>query len=558
MNYVYKLHTRLIKTGLHKDLLSLRELLLSCAASLPESLPYAISVFDRIPSPDTFAWNTIIRCYALSNPSHALCLFSKMRRSGVSPDHFTFPSLLNACARLQRSHELQSLIVKLGFDSDLYVQNALIHSYGCCGSVELAVKMFQEMPHRDLISWSSMITCFANNGCLDEALAVFREMQLTGGIRPDGVTMVTVVSAVSNLGALELGRWVHLFIHRNDLELTVSMGTALIDMYSRCGSIQEAIRVFDEMPSRNVFTWTALIDGLAVHGRSREALGIFYDMKNSGLRPDFNTFTGVLVACSHGGLLEDGWQVFESMRNEYGMEPKLKHYGCMVDLLGRAGLLSEAYEFIERMPIRPNSVVWRTLLGACVNYSNLDLAVRVKERISKLDPYHDGDYVLLSNVYGGAGRWVEKAGVRYSMRESMIGKKPGSSLIEVDQVVHKFVAGDDLHPQSEQIREVLGSIIASVRVSGYAPHTSNVLFDINEEEKEQSLNYHSEKLAVAFAILSFDDRRNIRIVKNLRICRDCHCFMKHVSEVFDKEIIVRDRNRFHHFSKGSCSCRDYW
>jgi pentatricopeptide repeat protein len=312
------------------------------------------------------------------------------------------------------------------------------------------------------------------------------------------------------------------------------------------------------MPNRNIVTSTVLINGLAVHGRSREALKAFYDMKESGLMPDGDSFIGALVACSHGGLVEDGWRIFESMKNEFGIEPMLEHYGCMVDVLGRAGLLLEAFEFVEEMPLKPNSVIWRTLLGACVNHNHLLLAEKARERVNELDPHHDGDYVLLSNAYGGVGNWGGKAGMRNFMRQNRIVKEPGLSFIHIDQVVHEFVSGDHAHPQSEEITKFLVSVIDTVKLVGYTLNTSYVLHDIQEEEKEHCVGYHSEKLAVAFVLLYHRDRRTIRVIKNLRICFDCHDFMKHVSGIFDRDIIIRDRNRFHHFSKGSCSCRDYW
>lgn len=481
-----------------------------------------------------------------------------MLAAGVSPDHFTFPFVIKACARLQTGLDLHSFLFKLGFDSDVYVQNGLINVYGCCGFLDFALKVFEEMPKRDLVSWSSIISCFAKNGFGYEALALFKRMQIVDTVKPDVVIMLSVVSAISLLGDLELGKWIRGFIRRNGLELTVSLGTALIDMFSRCGCIDESLKLFDEMSERNLFTWTALINALAVHGRSAEALRTFYEMRNHGFHPDHVTFTGVLVACSHGGLVSEGWLVFESIRNEYGMEPLPEHYGCMVDLLGRAGLLNEAYNFVDSMPIQPNSTIWRTLLGACVNHNHIELAEKVKEKINELGSFHDGDYVLLSNAYGGVGRWVEKAGVRYLMREERISKKPGFSLINVNQVIHEFVAGESNHPQFERIGEFLDSMIDSLKVIGYAPDTSNVLFDIEEEEKESTLGYHSEKLAVAFALFCFKDRRTIRVMKNLRICHDCHCFMKYASDLFGREIVIRDRNRFHHFSKGLCSCQDYW
>ncbi|XWS39390.1 hypothetical protein CRYUN_Cryun18bG0050000 [Craigia yunnanensis] len=558
MNNVYKLHARLIKTGLQNDFLSLRSLLLTCAASTPVSLSYARSVFARIPFPDTFAYNTLIRAHAHSSPSHAVSLFSTMRRDGLSADHFTFPFVLKACACLQIGHDTHALIIKLGLDSDIYTQNALISFYGSFGSVARALDVFDKISEKDLVTWSSMISCFAKNNFGYEALTLFQEMQLAENFKPDEITMLSVISAVSSLGALELGKWVDAFISRTGLKRTVSLGTALIDMYSRCGSVDDCMKVFNGMPVKNVLTWTALINGLAVHGRSKDALKVFYEMKKTGLKPDHVTFNGVLVACSHGGLVDDGWGVFESIKMDYGMEPTVEHYGCMVDLLGRAGLLYEAFEFVDRMPTWPNVVIWRTLLGACVKHNELKLAEKAKERIYELDPNHDGDYVLLSNAYGGVGRWDEKADVRNLMREKKVGKNPGYSLLTVEQMVYEFLSGDNSHPNSKEIKEFLISVIDDLRIEGYTPYTRNVLHDIEKEEKEQSLSYHSEKLAVAFALLNCKDRRTIRVIKNLRICYDCHCFMKHVSKKFDRKIVVRDRNRFHHFSKGSCSCQDYW
>ncbi|WCJ40544.1 Pentatricopeptide repeat (PPR) superfamily protein [Euphorbia peplus] len=503
----------------------------------------------------SFAYNTIIRTHAASSPSLALHIFSRMRRAGIPADHFTFPSVLKACSRLQIGLDLHALITKLGFNSNIYAQNALINLYGSTGNVDSAFKVFDEMPQRDLISWSSMISSFSNNGFSREALDLFQQMQLDGNnnVKPDEITMLSVVSSVSNLGALELGKWVEGYVCRNHLVRNVSLGTALVDMYSRCGSIDDSVRVFDEMSDRNVKTWTVLINGLAVHGRSKEAIGVFNVMKRANLRPDHVTFTGVLVACSHGGLVDEGREIFRSIS-----EPTLEHYGCMVDVLCRAGKLQEAIEFVETMPHKANSVIWRTLLGACVTHKNLVLAENVKKKINELDPYHDGDYVLLSNAYGEIGRYTDKAEVRRSMREKKIGKKPGYSVLHVDEEIHEFVSGDRSHPESDEIRKFLVCVIDRIRDEGYISHVSNVFHDIEEEEKEHSLNYHSEKLAVAFSLLRFGDRRCIRIMKNIRTCNDCHRFMKHVSSKFDKEIIVRDRNRFHHFRNGACSCQDFW
>ncbi|XP_050230693.1 pentatricopeptide repeat-containing protein At4g21065-like [Mercurialis annua] len=380
----------------------------------------------------TFAYNTLIRAHASTSPSLAFSLFTNMHRTGVSPDHFTFPFVLKAYSRLQTGHQtLHTLILKLGFHSNIYVNNSLIHSYGSSSLLSLACKLFDEMPHRDLVSWSSMISCLNSNGFSLQALALFQQMQIDGNVKPDEVTMLSVVSSVSNLGDLELGKWVGGYVSRSDsLELTTSLGTALIDMYSKCGCVDDSIKVFDKMPDRNVLTWTALINGLAVHGRGKEALRLYYEMKRYNLQPDHITFTGVLVACSYAGLVDDGREIFNTIKNEYRIEPTVEHYGCMVDLLGRAGNVFEAFEFVESMPCKPNAVIWRTLLGACVNHNHLVLAEKIKEKINELDPYHDGDYVLLSNAYGEVGRYNEKAEIRKSMREKRISKEPGYSLLD--------------------------------------------------------------------------------------------------------------------------------
>ncbi|KAK7350755.1 hypothetical protein VNO77_09681 [Canavalia gladiata] len=560
MKRVYKLHATLIKSGQLQNPVSLRTFILHCAdsSSPPDTARYAASVLLRFPViPDPLPYNIVIRHVSLHSPSLALSLFTHMHRTHIPFDHFTFPLILKP-SKLN-PFQIHSLILKLGFTSNIYVQNALINAYGSRGSLHVALDLFDEMPNRDLVSWSSLISCFAKNGLPSEALSLFQQMQLReSAMLPDGVIMLGVISAVSSLAALELGIWVHAFISRTGLALTVPLGTALIDMYSRCGSIDRSVKVFDEMPHRNIVTWTVLINGLAMHGRSREALNVFYAMGESGLKPDGFAFMGALVACSHGGLVDEGWRVFESMQNEYNVEPTLEHYGCMVDLLGRASLLVEAFKFVEGMPIKPHSVIWRTLLGACVNHNQVVLAEKAKERINELDPRHDGDYVLLSNAYGGVGNWVEKEGVRNSMKKNRIVKEPGLSLVHIGQEFHEFVSGDKSHPQWEEVTKFLGSVIDTVKLGGYTPDTSNVLHDIQEEEKERCLGYHSEKLAVAYVLLYHRDRRIVRVIKNLRICYDCHNFMKHVSGFFDRDIIIRDRNRFHHFSKGSCSCRDFW
>ncbi|KAJ0972268.1 hypothetical protein J5N97_020227 [Dioscorea zingiberensis] len=374
----------------------------------------------------------------VSSPLLAILLFSRMRFHSVPPDLYTFPLLLKTCSlstsspsALSVGLSAHSLILKLGFARDVYVRNTLIRFYSAAGRARRALEVFDEMPHRDSISWSALISGLASTGWDNLALSAFRAMQIHApDDPPDEITMLGVISAIGGLGELDLAIWVHSYILRRGLHPTVALGTALVDMFSACGSIGRAAWVFDRMPERNLKTWTAMIGACAAHGRSSVAVQVFDEMTRSGLTPDHVTFIGVLTACSRGGLLNQGRRLFASIKGTFGMEPRMEHYGCIVDLLGRAGLITEAHDFIQTMPIRPNSVIWRTLLGACVNFSYVELAEQVKERIAWLDEQgHDGDYVLLSNAYGGIGRWDEKDHVRRMMQHVGITKTPGCSLI---------------------------------------------------------------------------------------------------------------------------------
>jgi pentatricopeptide repeat protein len=302
-----------------------------------------------------------------------------------------------------------------------------------------------------------------------------------------------------------------------------------------------------------------MIAALAMHGRGDEAIRVFHEMEEFGVRPDGVTFISLLYACSHSGLVEQGCALFYKMKNFYGIEPAIEHYGCMVDLYGRAAMLQKAYEFICQMPISPNVIIWRTLLGACSIHGNIELAELVKSRLAEMDPNNSGDHVLLSNVYAVAGKWKDVAGIRRTMIEQSMKKAPGWSMIEIDKVIYGFVAGEKPNEVTEEAHQKLREIMLRLKAEeGHAPQVRSVLHDIEEEEKEDSVSKHSEKLAAAFGIAKLPKGRILRIVKNLRVCGDCHTVMKLISKVYQVEIIVRDRSRFHSFKGGVCSCRDYW
>ncbi|XP_038988634.1 pentatricopeptide repeat-containing protein At5g66520-like [Phoenix dactylifera] len=543
-------------------------------------------------------------------------------REGVAVDSFSISLALQACGRSGESRigrAIHTHLLKLGFVSDLFVQTALVEMYAKVGDIGLARRVFNEMPERDLVSynvmlaeyircgnvqearllfdempdrdlvswntmihgyamsgdlraaqeifdrtherdlfsWSSMISAYAQSRQSSGALRLFHEMQLAN-VAPDKVTMVSVLSACSDLGALSMGKVIHKFIERKGIEVDVRLGTSLVDMYAKCGDIDSSLGLFHKLSERDVLTWSSMIIGLANHGLGMVALDFFSKMISEGVKPNEITFVGVLTACSHAGLVSEGRAHFNSMSDVYGISPTIEHYGCMVDLLGRAGLIEEARQFIKDMPFEPDAVVWRALLGACRIQKNVEIAEEAIAKLVDLEPLVDGHYVLLSNIFAHANRWDGVANVRKMMRSKSIQRIPGSSSIEVDDTVYEFVAGDKSHPRSDEIYRMLNEIIDRLKQAGYRPITSLVFQDTDERSKECLLIQHSEKLAIAFGFLASPPKSTIRIMKNLRVCEDCHWAIKLVSLVYDRQLIVRDPNRFHHFAKGECSCREYW
>eukprot|EP01018_Ginkgo_biloba_P018613 Gb_39440 [translate_table: standard] len=554
-----QIHACMFRIGVHQNVSLLSKLLsmyTKCGA-----MDKARLVFDKIHKSDCILWNIMIRGYATHGPrEEALALYYQMQLAGIPPDKLTFPSVLKACgslSALEEGRKVHDLISGTGFESNVFVGNALIAMYAKCGSVDLARLVFDKMHQRDLVSWNSMIVGYTQNGHAKEALVLYHQMQLAS-VRADPFTMVSVLHACAHLGALQQGKCIHNYIIRKGIELNVYVNTALLDLYAKCGSIEIARKVFDKMSTKDEAAWSAMIVGYGVNGLAEDALALFTQMQQTNTKPTDSTFIGVLSACIHAGLVDKGWQYFNCMSQDYGITPKLEHYTCMVDLLGRAGLLDEAHEFIKKMPLEPDAVVWGALLGACRIHSNTDLIEHVAECLSELEPENSGWYVLLSNIYAAAGRWDDVTRVRRMMKDRGVKKAPGCSLIEVNNKVHEFLVGDRSHPQSNKIYAMLESLTSKMKEAGYVPDTNFVLHNLEEEVKENVLGSHSEKLAIAFGLISTGPGTPIRIMKNLRVCGDCHSATKLISKIANREIIVRDAIRFHHFKDGLCSCGDYW
>ncbi|XP_038879433.1 pentatricopeptide repeat-containing protein At5g50990 isoform X2 [Benincasa hispida] len=432
--------------------------------------------------------------------------------------------------------------------------NLLIENFTKVGECKFANEVFYKMPYRDVVTWNSIIGGCVKNAHYDEAFRFFRQM-LNSNIQPDGFTFASVLNACAQLGTPSNTQWVHALMTQKKIELNSILSCALIDAYSKCGSIQIAKEMFSCVPHSDVSVWNAMIKGLAIHGLATDALSLFLMMERENVLPDAVTFLGILTACNHGGLIDQGRRYFEWMRSRYSIQPQLEHYGVLVDLYSRAGFLEEAYSLIVAMPIEPDVVTWRTLLSGCRIYRNQELA---EVAITNMSHRKSGDYVLLSNIYCSLNKWEHAATVRKMMKINGVRKKCGKSWIELGGTIQNFKSGDRSHPESDAVYRVLCSLMKRTRSEGYMPVTELVFMDISEEEKEENLSFHSEKVALAYAILKTSPGAKISISKNLRICDDCHTWIKLVSRVLCRAIVVRDRIRFHQFEGGMCSCGDRW
>uniref|UniRef100_A0A7N0UK17 DYW domain-containing protein n=1 Tax=Kalanchoe fedtschenkoi TaxID=63787 RepID=A0A7N0UK17_KALFE len=552
-----------IKAQLQHDIQTVTKLVNRCTSSANrECMGYARQLFDKTPERDVVLFNSMARGYACSDaPLEGISLFYRVLLSGIVPDEYSFPSLIKACGKakaLEEGKQLHCSAIKLGFSSNVYVCPTLINLYTECGEMGSARRVFDEMPEPCVVSFNALITGYARASQPNESLALFREMQARS-VKPSYVTMLSVLSSCAMLGALELGKWMHEYVKKNGFDQYVKVNTALIDMYAKCGSLDDAVAVFENMAVRDTQAWSAMIVAYATHGHGYKAISMFEDMTRDRIQPDEITFLGLLYACSHNGLVEEGSEYFHSMTKKFGIAPRIKHYGCVVDLLGRAGRLDEAYKFIEDLPIEPTAILWRTLLSACSSRDNVDLGKRVIEKIFELDKSHGGDYVIFSNMCARAGRWEEVDRVRKLMSDRGAAKIPGCSSVEVNKAVHEFFSGDGTCSQSREARKALDELVKELKLAGYVPDTSLVAHaEMEEAEKEVQLRYHSEKLAIAYGLLHTPPGTTIRVAKNLRVCGDCHTAAKLISSIFDRQIVLRDIQRFHHFKDGECSCGDYW
>ena len=432
---IQQIHAQMIVSARIHDNFAASRLLSFCALSSSGNLSYAIRIFNNTQQPNSFMWNTLIRAQAdSSNPIQGFILYMKMQRMGVLPGKHTFPFVLKACSKLRSVKccvQVHTHVVKYGLDCDLHVLNGLIRGYSVPGDLGGARKVFDDVPVRSLSIWTTMICGYAQNHCADEALVLFDQM-VGDEVEPNGATLASVLSACGQSGCLDFGEKVRVYMEERGIEVGVILGTALVNMYAKNGAILLAWKCFDGMLEKNIATWNAMICGLAAHGYAKEAIDLFGELKKEHVVPNDITFVGVLSACCHAGLLDLGREMFELMNKVYGIEPRIEHYGCLVNLLGRGGKLMEAEEVIRRMRCKADVMIWGALLSACKNHGNIEIAERVVKEILALDPHNHGVYVVLSNMYAEVGQWTDVSRLRKVMKEESLNKTPGLSLISGD------------------------------------------------------------------------------------------------------------------------------
>ncbi|GAB2285485.1 hypothetical protein Dimus_019934 [Dionaea muscipula] len=552
-----QIHTQVIKTGFQFNVYVCSVLIDMYAKH--GHLDTAQKFFTRLNEDDLVSWTAMIAGYTQHDMyADALKLFVEMQNQGIQPDNIVFSNAISACAGIQalnQGRQIHAQSCAFGYSDDISIGNALVNLYVRCGKVQDAYLAFEKNVAKDNISWNSLISGLAQSGHFDEALQIFVQMN-QAAIEANLFTYGSAISAAANTANVKNGKQIHAKVFKTGYDLETEASNALITLYAKCGCIDDAKKEFSNMIERNEITWNAMITGYSQHGCGKEALELFEEMKGHDVKPNHVTFVGVLSACSHVGLVEKGLHYFESMRKDHGLEPKIEHYVCVVDILGRAGFLSRAKRFIEEMAIEPDAMVWRTLLSTSTVHKNIEIGELAARHLLELEPQDSATYILISNMYAANKRWIFRDKARKMMKDRGVKKEPGRSWIEVKNTIHAFYVGDQLHPLADKIYEFLDGLNDRAAEMGYMKDQCSPSND--RGQKNSSLLVHSERLAIAFGLLNLSNTMPILVLKNLRVCNDCHDWIKYVSKISKRTIVVRDAYRFHHFEGGSCSCRDYW
>lgn len=521
---------------------------------------HARRLFDEMPQKNLVSWNTIISGLVdAGSYDEALEMFviawenlSDVGSRGLATAIRAAAGLASVAAGAQ----LHSLAFRIGLCESLYVSCALIDMYGKCGCIDEARLVFDEMPEKHVVGWNSIIAGYALNGYSEEALKLYYEMQ-NSNIKMDHFTYSIIIRICARLGSLEQGKQAHAGLVRNGFGTDTVACTALVDLYCKWGRMDDARNVFDNMSHTNLISWNALIGGYGNHGMGAEAVAMFESMLKEGILPNHVTFLAVLGACSYSGMLSKGREIFELMAQDPKTKPRAMHYACMIELLGREGLLDEALALIKNAPLSPTTNMWAALFRACRIHRNLELGKLAAEKLFGMEPEKLGNYIVLLNLYNSSGRMNDAAKVLDSLMKKGRRLVPACSWIEIKKKPHRFLFGDKYHPQSKEIYKRVDSLMQEIVKQGYLPQRRCLFPDVLEDD-QIILGYHSEILAITFGLLNTPDFTPLQVMQGHRVCDDCHCLIKLITTVTRREIVVRDVSRFHHFRNGVCSCADYW
>lgn len=554
------IHAIILCAGLERDLFvasALMDMYARCGF-----LEGARELFDRLETRDVVVWNAMVAAYVRRGLGQdGIDLYFAMQETGVTPNNVTYVSALNACSSIgaiQEGRQIHADIVARRGVMDESVGNALVDMYVTCGSLGDARNILDGLPTTDSRMWSTMLTGYSQQGLPHDALDLYKKMQQYGMSPANAATYVSILKACANLGALQEGRKVHAHMAGTVLELDNFIGSTLIDMYCKCGDLDSARAVFEKLPAKDVVAWTALIHGYSQHKDCEAALGCFDQMRNQGIVPDAATFTSVFVACSYVSKVDEGERYFTMMTEEYGITPAIQHHTAMVDLFSRSGHLDRAHSLLLSMETAFHAAgCWRSLLNGCKSYCNRELGRLCFNRLVELEPGQAAGYVLMANIYANEGMWQDVDIIQKLKRSAGAQKKPALASIEIKNQVHEFIVGEKRFSEADAVYGKLKTLSQRMRVAGHVPDTKVVLQPVSEKHKEDALCGHAEKLAIAFGLLHTPEGETLLVVKNLRMCNDCHNGTKVLSRTEGREIIVRDAHCVHRFKNGSCSCRDY-
>lgn len=520
----------------------------------------ARKMFDEMPERDFVSWTTMIAGLVDSGDYvEALQLFLAMWEEYSDGESRLFATVIRASAGLglvSVGRQLHSCAQKMGLGEDIFVSCTLIDMYSKCGSIEDAQFVFDEMPKKTTVGWNSIIAGYALHGYSEEALCMYYQMR-DAGVKMDHFTFSIILRICTRLASIAHAKEAHAGLIRHGFGLDIVASTTLVDFYSKWGRVEDARRVFDRMPEKNVISWNALIAGYGNHGCGEEAVEVFELMIREGMKPNHVTFLAVLSACSYSGLSELGWEIFQSMTREYNTKPRPMHYTCMIELLGREGSLDEAFALIRSAPFKPTVNMWAALLTACRVHQNFELGRFAAEKLYGMEPEKLSNYIVLLNIYNSSGKTKEAAEVVHTLKRKGLKMLLACTWIEINKQSHAFLSGDKSHAQTEEIYQKLETLMLEISKRGYVPEDKHMLPDVDEREAQLPF-YHSEKLAIAFGLINTPEWMPLQMVQSHRICNDCHNAIKLITLATRREIVFRDASRFHHFKDGSCSCGDYW